>query len=329
MKRIVPLVLGVVVVLAYVLFLIFMFAPGGAHHETSDVGELVNGHLTDHVITAVHASPKDNALFTSLKSINNSIAHVNEGPLSKKLFGIFDMRITKWVMMMWLAAFLILCIFIPLAFKIKKADKGSESRWVNWWESIIQWVFEEMVEPNFEGKYARRAVPYFLSLFFFILFCNYLGMLPGMATATGNLAVTGGLAILTLILNIAVGFIKQGPLWIYKGTVPHGVPFILGLCLLWPIELIGLLIRPFSLTVRLFANMTAGHVVVLIFLFLTMMFQSYFVGIGSVGSIDDIRSEMLKLLAAAFIFTSCQRCLPGLHYTHIDAGFLVLQYANL
>ena len=91
----------------------------------------------------------------------------------------------------------------------------------------------------------RRAIPYFLSLFFFILFCNYLGMLPGMATATGNLAVTGGLALLTLILIIAVGFIKQGPLWIYKGTVPHGVPFVLGLCLLWPIELIGLLIRPF------------------------------------------------------------------------------------
>jgi len=304
-KRIVPLVLGVVVVLAYVLFLIFMFAPGGAHHETMDVGELVNGHLTDHVITPSHTSPGENILFSSLKSINNAIAHVNEGPLSKKLFGIFDMRITKWVMMMWLAAFLILCIFIPLAFKIKKADKGSESRWVNWWESIIQWVFEEMVEPNFEGKYARRAVPYFLSLFFFILFCNYLGMLPGMATATGNLAVTGGLAILTLILIIAVGFIKQGPLWIYKGTVPHGVPFILGLCLLWPIELIGLLIRPFSLTVRLFANMTAGHVVVLIFLFLTMMFQSYFVGIGSVvGALMIYALEMLLVAwLQAFIFT--------------------------
>ncbi len=305
MKRIVPLVLGVVVVLAYVLFLVFMLAPGGGHHETMDVGELVNGHLTDHVITETHASPNENILFSSLKAINNTIAHVNEGPLSQKLFGIFDMRITKWVMMLWLAAFLILCIFIPLAFKIKKADRGSESRWVNWWESIIQWVFEEMVEPNFEGKYARRAVPYFLSLFFFILFCNYLGMLPGMATATGNLAVTGGLAILTLILIIAVGFIKQGPLWIYKGTVPHGVPFILGLCLLWPIELIGLLIRPFSLTVRLFANMTAGHVVVLIFLFLTMMFQSYIVGIGSVvGALMIYALEMLLVAwLQAFIFT--------------------------
>ena len=305
MKRIVPLALGITVVVAYTLFLIFMLAPGGGHHETSDVGELVNGHLTDHVITEAHASPKDNVLFTSLKAVNNAIAHVNEGPLSKKLFGIFDMRITKWVMMMWLAAFLILSIFIPLAFKIKKADKGSESRWVNWWESLIQWIFEEMVEPNFEGKYAKKAAPYFLSLFFFILFCNYLGMLPGMATATGNLAVTGGLAFLTMLLIMGVGFVKQGPLWIYKGTVPHGVPFVLGLFLLWPIELVGLLIKPFALTVRLFANMTAGHVVVLIFIFLVMMFQSYFVGIGSiVGALMIYALEMLLVAwLQAFIFT--------------------------
>ena len=95
-------------------------------------------------------------------------------------------------------------------FKIKKAKMGSESRWVNWWESLIQWVHEEIVEPNFEGKYAKKAAPYFLSLFFFILFCNYLGMLPGMSTATGNLAVTGGLAILTLVGIIGVGIVKAG-----------------------------------------------------------------------------------------------------------------------
>ncbi len=302
MKRIIPLSIAVI---AYILFLVFLLAPSDHPHEVEGVGDLVTSHLTDHVIEHAHVSPKDNILVKQLKAINNAMAHVNEGPLKDKVFGVLDMRITKWLIMMWLATFMILCIFIPLAFQIKKAEKGSDSRWVNWWESLIQWVMEEMVEPNFEGKYAKKFAPYFLSLFFFILFCNYIGMLPGMATATGNLAVTGGLATLTLVLILGVGFVKQGPLWIYKGTVPHGVPFILGLCLLWPIELVGLLIKPFALTVRLFANMTAGHVVILIFIFLVMMFQSYFVGIGSiVGSLMIYALEMLLVAwLQAFIFT--------------------------
>jgi F-type H+-transporting ATPase subunit a len=309
-KRIIPLV---IVVALYFLFLVFSLAPGGHHEKVEGVGELVTSHLTDHVIEQVHVNPQDNIVINQLKGLNNAIAHLNETTLSKKLLGIFDMRITKWVIMMWVAFLMALGIFIPLASKIKKAKMGSESRWVNWWESLIQWVHEEIVEPNFEGEYAKKAAPYFLSLFFFILFCNYLGMLPGMATATGNLAVTGGLAILTLILIIGVGIAKQGPLWIYKGTVPHGVPFVLGILLLWPIELIGLLIKPFALTVRLFANMTAGHVVILIFIFLVMMFQNYFVGIGSiVGSLMIYALEMLLVAwLQAYIFTTLSAMFIG------------------
>jgi F-type H+-transporting ATPase subunit a len=309
-KRIVPLA---VVLIAYVLFLIFFMAPGGGHHEVSGVGELVTGHLTDHVIEASHASPKDNILTAQLKSLNNAIAHVNSTVLKDKVFGIFDMRITKWVMMLWLAMLCCLCIFIPLAITIKKEKMGSESKWVNMWEMlIVSVVHNEIVEPNFEGKYIKTAMPYFATLFFFILFSNYLGMIPGMATATGNLAVTGGLAILTLCGMIGVGVVKQGPLWFYKGTVPHGVPFVLGILLLWPIELIGLLIKPFALTVRLFANMTAGHVVILIFIFLVMMFQNHFVGIGSImGSLMIYMLELLVAFIQAFIFTALSAMFIG------------------
>lgn len=290
-----------------------MLAPSHGHHEAGGVGELVTGHLTDHVIGHAHVNPHDNILLKQLKGVNNAIAHVNETVLKDKLFGIFDMRITKWVMMMWLAGLMGLCIFIPLAFQIKRAKMGSESRWVNWWESLIQWVHEEIVEPNFEGKYAKKATPYFLSLFFFILFCNYLGLMPGMATATGNLAVTGGLAMLTLVAIIGVGVVKQGPLWFYKGTVPHGVPFVLGIMLLWPIELIGLVIKPFALTIRLFANMTAGHVVILIFLYLVMMFNSYYVGIGSVVMSLMIYALEMLLVAwlQAYIFTTLSAMFIG------------------
>ena len=309
MKRMIPLI---IVILAYVLFLVFLLAPGGGHHEVSGVGELVQGHLTDHPIEPVPITANDNIILKQLKALNNGIAHLNDSFLNKKIFGIFDMRITKWVMMMWLCMLMCLCIFIPLAARIKKEKRGSESKWVNLWEFLIGWVHDEIVEPNFEGKYIKKAMPYFSTLFFFILFCNLLGLLPGMSTATGNLAVTGGLALLTLIGMIVVGFVKQGPLWIYKGTVPHGVPFILGLLLLWPIELIGLLIKPFALTVRLFANMTAGHVVILIFIFLVMMFETYFVGIGSIiGSLMIFLLELLVAFIQAYIFATLSAMFIG------------------
>ena len=95
--------------------------------------------------------------------------------------------------------------------------------------------------------------------------------------------------------------------------MPHGVPFVLGILLLWPIELIGLLIKPFALTVRLFANMTAGHVVILIFIFLVMMFQNYFVGIGSiVGSLMIYALEMLLVAwLQAYIFTTLSAMFIG------------------
>jgi F-type H+-transporting ATPase subunit a len=119
-----------------------------------------------------------------------------------------------------------------------------------------RFVHDEIVEPNFEQDYAKKAMPYFCTVFFFILFANYLGLIPGSATATGNLAVTAGMAMFTLFGMIAIGTIKQGPLWIFSGIVPHGIPFLMYF-LLWPIEVMGLIIKPFALTVRLFANMTA------------------------------------------------------------------------
>lgn len=309
MKRMIPLI---VVIVAYVLFLVFLFAPGHHHHEVDGVGELVTSHLTDYPIGHAHSEPGENVIFTILKAPNNWIAHLNETVLSKKLLGIFDMRITKWVMMMWLSTLMCLFIFIPLGVSIRKSKMGSESKWVNMWEALIGFVHDEIVEPNFEGKYAKKAMPYFATLFFFILFCNLLGLIPGMTTATGNLAVTGGLAVLTLFGMIGVGVVKQGPLWFYKGTVPHGVPFVLGLLLLWPIELIGLLIKPFALTVRLFANMTAGHVVIIIFIFLVMMFQALFVGIGSIlGSLMILLLELLVAFIQAFIFAALSAMFIG------------------
>lgn len=259
-------------------------SSGGGEAEKESMYDIVMHHLTDHVIST------------------GFIGKINDQYLSTKLFGIFDMRITRWVIMMWIAALLCLIVFIPIAKKLKKAKNGSRSKWVNLWEVLISFVHDEVVEPNFDHHYVKKAMPYFCSIFFFVLFCNLLGMIPGMSTATGNLAVTGGLAVLTLAGMIGVGMIKQGPFGYWAGLVPHGVPAFV-IPLMFPIEIIGLFIKPFALTIRLFANMTAGHVVIIIFLYLVMMFQSYWVGIGSVtGSLMIYLLELLVAFIQAYIF---------------------------
>ncbi len=227
------------------------------------------------------------------------------------VMGGFDLRITKWVLMLWLALFVCAVVFIPTARKIRKSPMGSASRWVNLWESMIGFVHDDIVEPNFDKKYVKKAMPYFCSLFFFLLFANYLGLVPGLATSTGNLAVTLGMALFTLAGMVLVGLVKQGPLWIFSGIVPSGVPAVMYI-LLWPIEFMGLLIKPFALTVRLFANMTAGHIVIIVFIYLIMLFQSYTVGVGSVTlSLMIYLLELLVAFIQAYIFASLSAMFIG------------------
>ena len=114
--------------------------------------------------------------------------------------------------------------------------------------------------------------------------------------------MTGGLALCTLFGMFLIGMIMQGPFWVFKGIVPGGVPVAL-FPLLWMIEFFSLFIKPFVLTVRLFANMTAGHIVVVIFLFLIMMFQSYTVGVlSTAGALMIYMLEVLVAFIQAYVF---------------------------
>jgi F-type H+-transporting ATPase subunit a len=109
-----------------------------------------------------------------------------------------------------------------------------------------------------------KFLPYILSLFFFILFMNLMGLVPGAATATASVFVTAALALLTLVVMLVGGMIAQGPVKYWMTLVPH-VPWWI-----WPlmfvVELVGILVKPFALMIRLFANMTGGHMVVLSFM---------------------------------------------------------------
>lgn len=131
------------------------------------------------------------------------------------------------------------------------------------------WVRDEMVAPVMGREQGNKFLPYFLAMFFFVLFMNVFGLLPGSATATASIFVTAALATTTLLMMIGGGMVAQGPVAYWKHLVPH-VPLAI-----WPlmfvVELVGVFVKPFALMIRLFANMTGGHLVVLSFMGLLFM----------------------------------------------------------
>lgn len=135
---------------------------------------------------------------------------------------------------------------------------------------FCHYVRDEMVVPNVGREHGEKLLPLFLSIFFFILFMNLAGLVPGAVTATASIFVTAALSLITLACMIGGGMLVQGPLAYWKNLVPH-VPFWLW-PLLFVVELIGVAVKPFALTVRLFANMTGGHMVVLSFMGLIFYF---------------------------------------------------------
>jgi F-type H+-transporting ATPase subunit a len=171
------------------------------------------------------------------------------------------------------------------------------------------YIRDEMVVPVMGRETAKKYLPYFLSLFFFILFMNLMGLFPWSATATASIFVTGALAIITFASMVICGMVVQGPVAFWKNLVPH-VP-----ALLWPlmfvVELVGLVVKPFALMIRLFANMTGGHMVVLSFMGLIFFFGQnmsaslgYAVSPVAVGfAVFIMIIESFVALLQAYIFT--------------------------
>jgi F-type H+-transporting ATPase subunit a len=211
---------------------------------------------------------------------------------------VLDLSITKNVAMLLINATLLLLVFVAVARGYKKnqgrAPKGLQS----FFEPIIIFVRDEVVKPNISHNY-EKFLPYLLTLFFFILFGNLLGLVPGSGNLTGNIAVTLTLAVLTFIItNLSA---NKG-YWAHIFWTP-GVPLLLRLVIL-PVEIIGIFTKPISLTVRLFVAITAGHIVLLSLISLTFIFQS--VAVGFVSSVIVLFINLIELLVAgiqAYVFT--------------------------
>jgi F-type H+-transporting ATPase subunit a len=216
----------------------------------------------------------------------------------EKHVGPMDFSITKNVASLLLSAVLLLLVFFTVAGRYKtnhgKAPRGIQS----FFEPIIIFVRDEIAKPSIGPKY-ERFVPYLLTIFFFIWFNNLLGLMPGGANLTGNIAVTMLLALFTLIITL---FNSNKSYWGHIFKTP-GVPVAL-LPIMIPIELVGILTKPFSLMVRLFANITAGHIIILSLFSLIFIFKSMAVGPVSVAFAVFMNFlELFVALLQAYVFT--------------------------
>ncbi|MBD1397254.1 F0F1 ATP synthase subunit A [Pontibacter sp. JH31] len=211
---------------------------------------------------------------------------------------LLDFSITKNVASLFVSVALLFFVFFTIAGAYKKnpgkAPKGIQS----FFEPIIIFIRDEIAKANIGPKY-ERYMPYLLTVFFFIWFNNLLGLMPGGANLTGNIAVTLVLATLTLLITVFSG---NKSYWAHIFATP-GVPKWLAPIMI-PVELIGILTKPFSLMVRLFANITAGHIIILSLFSLIFIFQSVAVGPLSVAFATFMNFlELFVALLQAYIFT--------------------------
>ncbi|MFN0150118.1 MAG: F0F1 ATP synthase subunit A [bacterium] len=273
----------------------------GAHDaHGADTHGASADHAGDAHGTDAHGAHDEGDVFTHLfHHLNDEvvfpIAPVQIGAVS------VDMSITKLVIMIWIACALNLAIFGTLARKSRSLVPTG--RFQNFFESLVVFVKKDMVEEIMGHHLGPKFTPYFLTVFFFILFMNLLGLVPFMHTATGNIAVTAALALMTFIVMQVSGIREQGLVGYAKNIVPPGIPLWLYPIML-PVEILGMLTKPFALTIRLFANMTAGHVVILSLFGLLFFFKSIFIAPAVLGFVLFV--YMLELLVAflqAYIFT--------------------------
>ncbi len=210
----------------------------------------------------------------------------------------YDISITKNVASMLVSALLLLVVFSMVAkgyiTNRGKAPKGIQSLF----ETIICFLRDDVAKPNLGRKW-ERYMPFLLTVFFFIWFNNLLGLMPGGANLTGNIALTMCLAVFTFLIT---QFSGTKTYWGHIFWMP-GVPVILK-PILAVIEFIGIFTKPFALMIRLFANIFAGHIIILSLIGLVFMFKSYAVGgIATVGASVMMILEFLVAIIQAFVFT--------------------------
>ena len=249
-----------------------------------------------------------------------------------------DLSVTKHVLMLWVVAAALFLLITLVVRRYVKQDRLVPTGVVGVLEYLVAYLQEEVFDGIMGKKWARVWTPFLLTLFFFILGSNAIGMIPifevlgllnhgviqasessffgmllhGGSTTTSNFNVTAGLAVVSFFAIIVAGSRAHGAVQHWKNLVPHGVSPFLAVALI-PIEILGMFVRPFALTMRLAANMTGGHIALLailsfVFVF-TQMFGTAMAGV-SVGALFSVplavaisALEIIVVLVQAYVFT--------------------------
>ena len=275
----------------------------------------------------------------------NIIHHVSNSDISHPIIHLptisgIDFSVTKHVLMLWLVSFLVgVTVIVPVR-RFLSGDRSVPTGWMNALEIVIQFIRDSIVKPNVGPKWVMTWTPLVLTFFFFILFANGIGMIPifdvlgafnrfilnvpasdshnfingilhGGVTATGNFNVTAGLATITFFSIIIAGTMAHGFINHWKNLAPPGLPWPVYIILI-PIEVMGLFVKPFALTMRLAANMTGGHIALLALLSLMAIFGEMFhstaagFGVAFVSvpiAVAILALEIIVVLVQAYVFT--------------------------
>ena len=255
------------------------------------------------------------------ESLGSIILHhvtndLNHKFLDLHLFG-YDISITKHVIMLWIAAAITVSLAIYGTRRYRKSENAQPKGLSHLYEILINFIRDDIVIPNIGTSHCRFWTPLITTYFIFILTCNFLGLIPlfdlvpgGSSTVTGNFNATAGLAMITFFAIIIAGTMKHGFLGHWKNMIPSDVPGPV-LLILIPIEILGMFVRPFALTMRLGGNMTAGHIGMLAIFALPIILTAAPVGIISIllntgiyfleFIISFVQAYVFTLLSAVFI----------------------------
>lgn len=246
--------------------------------------------------------------------LEGKIVEVDDEGVVNKSYLPLDLSVTKNVAAMFMASLILLWIFISLARSYKRTGISAPTRQQGFLEPLVLFIRDDIAKTNIgEGKHTR-FLPYLLTVFFFILINNLLGLvpiIPGGANVTGDIAVTFTLAAFTMVIINVSG---TRAYWKHIFNSP-GVPWWLKLPapIMPVIELIGIIVKPFSLMIRLFANITAGHIIVLSLVALIFIFRS--LTMAPITLLMGLFMDCLEILVAfiqAYVFTLLSALFIGL-----------------
>jgi len=244
------------------------------------------------------------------KLLEYIMGHVQKG------YHFMGATLPDWLPNQVLAMMIVSVILIVLFGVLYKKNQKVPTGVTNFLEVFVLFVRNEITIANLGEKDGRKWAPLFCNFFFFVLGCNLLGLIPGSATATGNVNVTAGLAAITL-LSMTVGvMVVNGPKQWFMAFVPHGVPLPV-LFLLTPLEILGLAVKAVALMIRLFANMMAGHIVLFSLIGLVYVLGNVALPFAGV-SLAVYGLELFVAFLQAYIFTYLSAMFLGsvLHPAH-------------